>query len=61
MDTKIKYDAVYKFGNTTVNIVAPPPMTEEVDRSGNREVLEYHSTREAAERIAEKMNEEVTK
>ncbi|WHH58280.1 hypothetical protein [Petroclostridium sp. X23] len=24
-----KYDATYKFGNTTVNVVAPPPMTEE--------------------------------
>lgn len=24
-----KYDATYKFGNTTVHIVAPPLMTEE--------------------------------
>lgn len=23
-----KYDATYKFGNTTVHVVAPPPMTE---------------------------------
>ncbi|MDA5109949.1 hypothetical protein [Brevibacillus thermoruber] len=28
-----KYDATYTFGNTTVHVVAPPPMTEEaVDR-----------------------------
>lgn len=24
-----KYDATYHFGNTTVHIVGPPPMTEE--------------------------------
>ena len=24
-----KYDATYKFGNTTVHVVAPPPMSEE--------------------------------
>ena len=26
---KKEYAATYKFGNTTVNIVAPPPITEE--------------------------------
>ncbi|QZY56991.1 hypothetical protein [Crassaminicella profunda] len=24
-----KYDATYHFGNTTVHIIGPPPMTEE--------------------------------
>ncbi|AFS79215.1 hypothetical protein Curi_c22120 [Gottschalkia acidurici 9a] len=24
-----KYDATYKLGNTTVHIVAPPPLTED--------------------------------
>ena len=26
---EIEYDATYKYGNTTVHIVAPPPMTQE--------------------------------
>ncbi|MDK2824539.1 MAG: hypothetical protein PWP71_2457 [Clostridia bacterium] len=33
MDNKKKYDATYKIGNTTVHVVAPPPMTkEEIDK-----------------------------
>lgn len=33
MPVERKYDATYTFGNTTVHVVAPPPMTEEaVDR-----------------------------
>ena len=29
MEGKIEYAATYKFGNTTVNVVAPPPKSEE--------------------------------
>lgn len=25
----VQYDATYKIGNTTIHVVAPPPMTEE--------------------------------
>lgn len=29
MEEKVEYAATYKFGNTTVNVVAPPPKSEE--------------------------------
>jgi hypothetical protein len=28
-DMERKYDATYQFGNTTVHVIAPPPMSEE--------------------------------
>ncbi|WP_201259774.1 hypothetical protein [Tissierella sp. P1] len=36
-----KYDATYKFGNTTVHVVAPPPMSEE---EKERILDEFHRT-----------------
>ncbi|MGJ0847472.1 hypothetical protein ACR77J_12345 [Tissierella praeacuta] len=36
---KEKYDATYKFGNTTVHVVAPPPMTDE---EKNKILDEFH-------------------
>jgi|GEM_PF-2960481 len=29
MEEKVEYAATYKLGNTTVNVVAPPPKSEE--------------------------------
>ncbi|MFA6809251.1 MAG: hypothetical protein WCR27_09700 [Eubacteriales bacterium] len=35
----MEYDATYKIGNTTVHVVAPPPMTEEEKQ---RILKEFH-------------------
>lgn len=53
-----KYAATYKFGNTTVNIVAPPPKTpEEIERI----LKEYHQAAwECWQSILEEEKENIT-